>query len=52
MRFLVMIFEEHSSDPGLVPYTGVIHTTKQNALEEYLEACEEYGKGNVYLTIV
>lgn len=52
MRFMIMIFDDRSPDPGLVPYTGVIHSTKHNALEEYLEACEEYGKGKVYLTVV
>ena len=52
MRFTIMIFDDHSPDPGLVPYTGVVHETKQAALEEYLEAAEEFGSGKVYLSIV
>lgn len=52
MRFTIMIYDNLSPDPGLVPYTGVVHDTKQAALEEYLEAAAEYGHGRVYLTIV
>ena len=51
MRYLIMIWQD-SSDPGLVPYTGVIHETKASALEEFLEACEECGRSKVYLTIM
>lgn len=50
MRYLIMIRQD-SSDPGLVPYTGVIHETKASALEEFLEACKEVGRSKVYLTI-
>lgn len=50
MRYLIMIWQD-SSDPGLVPYTGVIHETKASALEEFLEACKEVGRSKVYLTI-
>ena len=52
MRYMIMIFDDHSPDPGLVPYTGVVHETKQSALEEYLEAAAEFGHGRAYLTIV
>lgn len=52
MRYMIMIFDEHTPDPCLVPYTGVVHETKQAALEEYLEAAEEVGHGRAYLTIV
>lgn len=52
MRYIIMIFDDRSPDPGLVPYTGVVHDRKQTALEEYLEAAEEYGHGRVYLSIV
>jgi len=51
MRYLIMIMEG-GPDPGLVPYTGVIHDTKAAALEEFLEAAAEVGRVNVYLTIV
>lgn len=51
MRYLIMIFDDNSPDPGLVPYTGVIHETKRDALEEFMEACKECGRGKVYLTL-
>ena len=52
MRYMIMIFDAHSPDPGLVPYTGVVHDTKASALEEYLEASSEVGHGNTYLVMV
>lgn len=51
MRYLIMIMEG-GPDPGLVPYTGVIHDSKASALEEFLQAAGEVGRVNVYLTIV
>lgn len=52
MEFMIFIFDDRSPDPGLVPYTGVKHETKQSALSEYLEACDEHGRGKTYLVIV
>ena len=51
MRYIIMIMEG-GPDPGLVPYTGVIHESKASALEEFLEASAEVGRVNVYLTIL
>lgn len=51
MRYLIMIMEG-GPDPGLSPYSGVIHESKASALEEFLEACVEVGRVNVYLTIL
>lgn len=51
MRYIIMIMEG-GPDPGLVPYTGVVHETKASALEEYLEAAAEVGRVNIYLTIL
>ena len=51
MGYIIMIMEG-GPDPGLVPYTGVVHETKASALEEFLEAAAEVGRVNVYLTIV
>ena len=52
MKYMIMIYEE-SSDPGLVPYTGVVHDTKREALREFIEAVVEIGRRDyVYLTIV
>lgn len=51
MRYIIMIMEG-GPDPGLVPYTGVIHDSKASALAEFLQVAEEVGRVNVYLTIV
>lgn len=47
--YMIMILDK---GPSLVPYTGVEHDTKQGALSEYLEACEEYKKECVYVVLL
>lgn len=48
MRYMLLI----SKGSKLETYTGVIHETKAEALEEYLEAVNEYGRKNVFLIIL
>lgn len=50
--YMIMIFDNDSPDPGLVPYTGAVYNTKAEVLPEYLEASEECGHANTYLVIV
>lgn len=55
MRYIIMIFDRANCYKDgaclLVPYSGVVHETKQEALKEFLEASREVGRVNVYLTM-
>ena len=50
--YMIMIFDDNSPDPCLVPYTGAVYDKKSEVLPEYNEAAAEYGSGRTYLVIV
>lgn len=50
--YMIMIFDDHSPDPCLVPYTGAVYSEKKEVIPEYNEACEEVGSGKTYVVFV
>ena len=47
--YMIMIFDDKSPVPCLVPYTGAVYKTKADVIPEYNEAANEVGSGKTYV---